>query len=51
MGFQVNFLSVDASKVTPLLGYFSFDDGTMIDPLTVTIYEAKIFPDLKKQKS
>lgn len=52
MGFQTTgtaseYFTVDAAKVTPLPETMSYDEGTMIEPLAVTVHAAKRFPELK----
>ena len=52
MGFQTTgtaseYFTVDAAKVTPLPETMSYDEGAMIEPLTVTVHAAKRFPELK----
>lgn len=55
MGFQTtgtasDYFAVDESKVTPIPDTVSYDEGALIEPLSVTIHAAKRFPDVKGAK-
>ena len=55
MGFQTTgtaseYFAVDASKVTPLPEGMTYNEGAMLEPLSVTIHAAKRFPDVKGAK-
>ena len=55
MGFQTTgtaseYFAVDSSKITPLPEGMTYDEGAMIEPLSVTIHAAKRFGDLKGAK-
>ncbi|MBO5565242.1 MAG: alcohol dehydrogenase catalytic domain-containing protein [Lachnospiraceae bacterium] len=55
MGFQTTgtaseYFAVDASKVTPLPEGMTYNEGAMLEPLSVTIHAAKRFPDVKDAK-
>ena len=52
MGFQTtgtasDYFAVDASKVTKLPEGMSYSEGAMLEPLAVTVHDAKRFADLK----
>lgn len=55
MGFQTigtasEYVSVDAAKITTLSNEISYDEGAMIEPLSVTVHAAKRFENLKGAK-
>lgn len=55
MGFQTTgtaseYFAVDASKVTPLPEYMTFNEGAMIEPLAVTVHAAGRAGDLSGKK-
>lgn len=55
MGFQTtgtasDYFAVDESKVTPIPDTVSYDEGALIEPLSVTIHAAKRYPNVKGAK-